>query len=146
MKLYSLLYISRSLVTAESGEMQAIAEASQRNNGARGITGFLYYDNAFFLQVLEGLREDVLELYAVIEKDPRHNSVRVLHAHSVESRAFGGWAMGLYDGELDGGLLGERFGPEVLTAASDVDAVELVRFLRDLSLGRSDVYELQSSG
>jgi hypothetical protein len=145
MQLYSLLYVSRSLIAADSEEMSAIARSSQRNNQTRGLTGFLYYDNAAFLQVLEGLEPDVRALFDVIAADRRHDSVRMLGFQPVSNRAFGGWSMGLYDGSKDGGLLAERFGPDLLSSARGIDVPEVMRFLRDLSLGRDDIYALPSA-
>lgn len=144
MQLISLVYVSRSLVPAGGEEMSAIAEASQRKNAMCGLTGFLYYDNEAFVQVLEGPDGEVRELYRVIESDPRHDRVTLLGETPIGQRAFGGWAMGLYDGAIEGGLLQRRFGPQLYDRARQMDVVEVMRFLRDLSVGRDDIYALPS--
>ncbi|MEO1318824.1 MAG: BLUF domain-containing protein, partial [Pseudomonadota bacterium] len=136
MQLYSLLYVSRSLVEADSIDMSEIAWKSQSNNAIRGVTGMLYYDNAAFLQVLEGPEAEVRTLFDTIAADPRHDSVRMMGFQAVDARTFGGWSMGLYDGRQEGGLLKERFGPDLLSSARGIDVPEVMRFLRDLSLGR----------
>ncbi|MEM7498983.1 MAG: BLUF domain-containing protein [Pseudomonadota bacterium] len=145
MQLYSLLYVSRSLVPADSAEMNDIARTSQTNNATRGITGLLYYDNAAFLQVLEGTDPDVRALFDRIAADDRHDNVRMLGFQPTQSRSFGGWSMGLYDGRYEGGLLRQRFGPDLLSTARGIDVPEVMRFLRDLTLGREDVYALPSA-
>ncbi|MEM8625541.1 MAG: BLUF domain-containing protein [Pseudomonadota bacterium] len=145
MQLYNLLYVSRSNVAADSPQMDAIARSSQRHNAVSGITGFLYYDNEAFLQALEGVESDVRGLFDVIAADDRHHSVRMLGFQPVANRVFGGWSMGLYDGSRDGGLLAERFGPDLLSTARGIDGPEVMRFLRDLSLGRNDIYALPSA-
>ncbi|MEM8597251.1 MAG: BLUF domain-containing protein [Pseudomonadota bacterium] len=145
MQLYSLLYVSRSRVAPDSADMDEIASASQRNNATRGITGFLYYDNEVFLQVLEGLEPDVRALYDAIAADTRHDRVHMLGFQPVHNRAFGGWSMGLYDGSMSGGLLRDRFGSDLLEHAQGIDTPEVMRFLRDLCLGREDVYTLPSA-
>lgn len=145
MQLYSLLYASRSLVAADSAEMDDIALKSQTNNAMRGITGMLYYDNSAFLQVLEGVEADVRALFDKIAADTRHDGVHMLGFQPVATRSFGGWSMGLYDGSQDGGLLREQFGPDLLSSARGIDVPEVMRFLRDLSLGREDVYALPSA-
>ncbi|MEM6488991.1 MAG: BLUF domain-containing protein [Pseudomonadota bacterium] len=144
MELTALIYVSRSLVGSRSPEMDAIAETSQRKNQQRGLTGFLYYDDETFVQALEGPENEVRGLYRMIERDSRHDNVHMLHAHALRNRAFGGWAMGLYDGSVDGGLLRERFGGALYSRAREMDVPELMRFLRDLSVGRQDVYALPS--
>lgn len=146
MDLFSLMYASRSLIDPEGSELSEIAETSQRKNGTRGLTGFLYYDNDIFLQVLEGPRDMVMSLYAAIERDSRHDRVHLLGKHPIEQRVFGGWAMGLYDGALDGGLIGQRFGPDILDRLQEIDEPEMMRFLRDLAVGRDDIYALPSHG
>ncbi|MEL6266605.1 MAG: BLUF domain-containing protein [Pseudomonadota bacterium] len=144
MELISLVYISRSLVGARSPEMDSIAATSQRKNQLCGLTGFLYYDNEAFLQVLEGPKTEVKDIYRSIASDSRHDKVQLLGAHPIENRAFGGWAMGLYDGSRDDGLLKEAFGANLFDRAQEMDLPEVMRFMRDLSVGRDDVYALPS--
>lgn len=144
MELVSLMYVSRSLVDPEGPAMDAIAASSQRNNAQRGLSGFLYYDNEAFVQVLEGPREATEQIYDVIAEDDRHDRVALLIKQPIPQRAFGGWTMGLYDGEIMGGLLQQRFGPALYDRAREMDVPEVMRFLRDLSVGRDDVYNLPS--
>lgn len=136
------MYTSHSLVDAGSPEILAIAETSLHRNGKCGVTGYLYFDNEVFLQVLEGLLPDIEMIYASILRDSRHEGVRTLLRQPIETRAFGEWAMGYYDGTIDGGLIGQVFGPDLPTRATEKMAPQLLRFLRDLSLGRADVYRL----
>ncbi|MEM6422540.1 MAG: BLUF domain-containing protein [Pseudomonadota bacterium] len=146
MEIFSLMYLSRSLVDPEGLEMREIALSSQRNNARRGLTGFLYYDCDTFLQVLEGPRAEVESVYDAIKRDSRHDRIHLIASHPILQRAFGGWSMGLYDGALDGGLLTERFGAGLIDRAQEADAPEMMRFLRDLSVGRDDIYALPSHG
>lgn len=145
MELVSLMYVSRSLVDPDGPEMDAIAAQSQRNNGRCGLSGFLYYDNEAFVQVLEGPREDVERIYETIESDPRHDRVSLLTRQPLRQRAFGGWSMGLYDGQIEGGLLQQRFGLGLYDRVRQADVSEIMRFLRDLSVGRDDIYTLPSA-
>lgn len=139
MKLYSLLYISRSLVNPGAGAPEQIARVSRRNNASCGVTGFLYHDADCFVQVLEGLFDDVNAIYAKIQKDPRHEVIRTLRHEQIETRAFGGWNMGMHDGTAEGGLLGKSFGADPLETVTHRDVPALMRFMRDLSIGRTGV-------
>jgi len=47
-----------------------------------------------FMQVLEGGRSAVNELYNQIVRDERHRDVVVLHYEEVAERRFAGWTMG----------------------------------------------------
>jgi hypothetical protein len=46
------------------------------------------------LQAIEGGRMPVSELYGVIQRDPRHKDVVLLHYQEIAERRFAGWTMG----------------------------------------------------
>ena len=69
-------------------------EQSRRNNPRQGITGILCCNSEQFIQVLEGGRDEVCELYNTIARDPRHLQVRILVYEEIAERRFGGWTMG----------------------------------------------------
>ena len=71
-----------------------ILEQSRRNNPARGITGLLCYVDDIFVQVLEGGRDAVCDLFATIVRDDRHQGVRILAYEEIGQRRFGHWNMG----------------------------------------------------
>ncbi|MEM1383946.1 MAG: BLUF domain-containing protein [Pseudomonadota bacterium] len=140
--MHRLLYVSRSAVLANSPELADIAKVSLSRNSSCGVTGYLYFDNETFVQVLEGMPEDVADIYHSIEQDNRHADLRLLGIDEVTNRVFGSWAMGFYDGSERGGLISEAFGDNIAKHATGRDIPELTRFLRDLSVGRQDVYVL----
>jgi len=74
--------------------IEAILEASRRHNPERGITGILCHSGQSFLQVLEGGRVQVNDLYNTICRDPRHEQVTLLHYEEVSERRFASWTMG----------------------------------------------------
>ena len=47
-----------------------------------------------FIQVLEGGRDEVCDLYHAIVRDPRHEHVRLLDYAEISERRFGNWTMG----------------------------------------------------
>lgn len=101
MKIYQLIYCSRSRIKGSSeevaAEIQDILEASRRNNTLERVTGALIYNGEAFAQVLEGPR-DALDLsYAKIRFDPRHSHVIELAAGYVEERQFCEWSMAYAD-------------------------------------------------
>ena len=91
--LVRLLYCSRA-VDASSEAVDAILRAAREHNPACGITGILCYGDGVFLQCIEGGRMQVSELFASIQKDPRHKEVALLHYEEIPERRFGGWSMG----------------------------------------------------
>ena len=95
--LVRLLYASRAAASLTTSVINAILEESRRNNPALGITGILCYSGDQFIQVLEGGRDEVCDLYNSIVRDPRHAQVRILSYEEIAERRFGGWTMGQVD-------------------------------------------------
>jgi len=92
--LVRLLYASRAAAPLKASVQDSILEQSRRHNPARGITGILCYSDDLFLQVLEGGRDEVCELYNTIARDERHREVRILSFEEIRERRFGHWTMG----------------------------------------------------
>jgi len=88
------LYASRAAVPLSPAIMDSILEQSRRNNPRLGITGMLCMSDDVFIQVLEGGRDEVCELYKTIISDNRHANVRLLVYEEITERRFGHWTMG----------------------------------------------------
>ena len=79
-----------------------LLQESIKKNKVHNITGMLLYVKGKFLnhrtgrfiQVLEGLEVDVLNVFEKIKTDPRHRNVTVLSRLSVSKRNFENWSMG----------------------------------------------------
>jgi hypothetical protein len=94
--LVRLLYASRA-VDAGPEIIENILGQSRQFNPSGGITGILCYGGGIFLQAIEGGRAAVSELYAHIQKDPRHKEVVLLHYQEISERRYSGWTMGQVD-------------------------------------------------
>ena len=92
--LVRLLYASNPAKQLDNGIVDSILETSRKNNPARGITGLLCFGEGLFMQVLEGGRDEVCELYNAIVRDARHANVRLLRYEEIPERRFGSWTMG----------------------------------------------------
>jgi hypothetical protein len=92
--LVHLLYASRASDTVTAQTIDSILHQSQARNPALGITGVLCHAGDVFMQVLEGGRTPVNELYNAIVRDPRHQKVMLLHYREVAERRFASWTMG----------------------------------------------------
>jgi hypothetical protein len=88
------LYASRARQPLMPATVDAIVEQSRRNNPARGITGLLCFVDDVFVQVLEGGRDPVCDLFTTIVRDERHQGVRLLAYEEIGERRFGHWNMG----------------------------------------------------
>ncbi len=92
--LVRLLYASRALQPVQPPTVDAILDIARSNNRENGITGILCYSDDLFVQVLEGCRDEVSELFVKIARDSRHHQVRLLHYEEIRERRFGAWNMG----------------------------------------------------
>lgn len=88
------LYASRPAKPLSASMLDAILEQSSKNNPKLGITGMLCFTNNVFVQVIEGGRDEVCELFNAIVRDERHLDVRILIYEEIAERRFGNWTMG----------------------------------------------------
>lgn len=88
------LYASRPAKPVQADLLDQILEQSRRNNPPRGITGLLCFTSDVFVQVIEGGRDEVCDLYNAIVCDSRHKGVRLLSYEEIAERRFPGWSMG----------------------------------------------------
>jgi hypothetical protein len=88
------LYASRAAAPITAQVLDEILDQSRRNNPNKGVTGLLCYSGDLFIQVLEGGRDEVCDLYNAIVRDVRHKNVRLLAYEEIGERRFGAWTMG----------------------------------------------------
>ncbi len=88
------LYASRAAVPLVAPVVDSILEQSRKNNPLQGITGMLCFIDDIYVQVLEGGRDEVCELFNAIVRDVRHHNVRMLIYEEISERRFGSWTMG----------------------------------------------------
>jgi hypothetical protein len=88
-----VVYASLAAGALPAREIERILEQARRGNQKRDITGFLLFDGAQFLQLLEGDKSDVSELFEIIRRDPRHRDVQPMLAQDGAHRCFSNWSM-----------------------------------------------------
>lgn len=96
---YSIAYFSKSTINGTRANIvqaiESILKIARSKNAELGITGALLYSGGYFSQVIEGPMDALEDLFEVIQNDPRHSDVRVLHFNPVETRCFSDWSMAL---------------------------------------------------
>lgn len=93
--IFHLLYVSEKSRAFADDDIDSIIGASQRNNQKLKITGILICNGNFFIQLLEGRKDQVMHAFNRISVDPRHFRVRTILTADSEKRLFPEWAMGL---------------------------------------------------
>ncbi|MDL2716731.1 MAG: BLUF domain-containing protein [Acidobacteriota bacterium] len=90
---FRLIYSSEAAPDLATPDLEGMLAESRIRNRARGITGVLVFVDGAFLQILEGEKDDVLDLMERIERDPRHRGIKVFHEEETDERAFPSWNM-----------------------------------------------------
>lgn len=98
-KIIQKVYYSISNTEINTNLINDILEHSRKSNSKKNITGCLLYHNNVFLQLLEGEKSTVENLFSVIKQDSRHTEVTEIYDEMVTNRIFPTWSMAFH--ELD---------------------------------------------
>ncbi len=137
---FRLIYKSRSRVPAADRETELgkIFSVARRKNTDKGITGALLLYDDWFAQTLEGDEGAVRNLFAVIEKDDRHDAVEVREEGVVDARVFARWSMAKVGehGEPDIPLIATKNGvAEAAARGSTPEQERVLAVMRDSTRG-----------
>jgi len=95
--MYELVYCSSAKPDLGSEDIAAILKTARDFNSKNNITGCLLYYKHEFIQILEGEREIIKDLFSRINMDSRHKDITVLAEGSKEKRVFDDWSMAFYE-------------------------------------------------
>lgn len=95
--MYRLVYVSAAVGSPTRADLLALLAKAREKNHRLGITGLLLFKDGDFIQLLEGERPAVREVFDAIQADPRHSGVIVLLEGEAEGRLFADWSMGFRD-------------------------------------------------
>ena len=137
MQTIRLIYASIAREDLSFAELMQIRTQAKAFNVAHRISGMLCYGNGTFLQLLEGKRKIVNEIYHRIVADPRHTRMELISCGPIHRREFTEWSMKMVS-------LEEPFSPQrraILSRYTDVPVFEpwmmtnkqAVGLLRDLA-------------
>ncbi|QBA63529.1 BLUF domain-containing protein [Muriicola soli] len=93
-KIFQLTYRSRASEGIGKEQIMEIVEEAAAFNSRFDITGCLVFDQGYFIQILEGEKETINELYKKITKDRRHFQFEILSKGEATDRLFKSWDMG----------------------------------------------------
>lgn len=91
------LIVYTSEFTRDSSEADAVLSdivgTAKKRNPSMGVTGLLFYHNRRFVQVIEGEKDSLEELIAILVKDNRHKNIERLVDQAIMKRGFREWNM-----------------------------------------------------
>ena len=94
---FQLAYVSTAAAPWARLQLLELLGRSRASNATNDVTGMLLYRGDRFLQLLEGERSCVTELYGRIAVDRRHQDVTTVLARRRLTRQFASWTMAFRD-------------------------------------------------
>ncbi len=95
--MYELTYCSSATSSLGAEDISGILEKARDFNSKNNITGCLLYHNHEFIQILEGEKETVLNLFTKIGQDHRHTNIVLLAEGNKKDRVFYNWSMAYHE-------------------------------------------------
>jgi hypothetical protein len=92
--LEQVIYISSATRLMSDDDLSLLLNQARKNNRYLNLTGMLLYCEGSFIQVLEGHKDTLENLFAKILRDPRHRNCQLLLRNPIETRLFEDWYMG----------------------------------------------------
>jgi hypothetical protein len=93
MLLHRIIYLSRAADNLSIDEVKQLWIKAKSNNKKINVTGILLYIDGDFLQILEGEKEIVENLFELIKIDKRHKSIIIVYNNTIEKSEFPNWSM-----------------------------------------------------
>ena len=96
-KIYQITYRSTAQNGISRKEISALLDIAKARNPELGVTGCLVFHKGEFIQIIEGVKKNVFDLYHKIEKDMRHKNVSFIWEGSCAERVFPDWNMAFHE-------------------------------------------------
>ena len=138
--LIRLIYSSKHAGDFQFHEALEIENIANKNNPLIGITGMLFCNSVGYLQVLEGPRVNVSNLFLKISRDTRHKEQMLISAQDIQKRMFGVWAMRIIESST-----AEENVIEFLKNKYNCSGYEEFPILNDVALSTMFLLDLQTA-
>ncbi len=94
------IYVSQAK-NIDVENIRTILNISHQRNIENGISGALIYGSGYFIQCLEGARDEVEALYKKIIIDNRHEHIELISKENIQERYFKDWHIALMNDSAD---------------------------------------------
>ncbi len=92
--MHRIIYLSSSVEYLNGKKIDLLLTQSRKKNLEKEITGVLLYIEGDFLQVIEGPKVAIIDLFESIKKDIRHKGIITIVNTTINKRYFPKWNMG----------------------------------------------------
>lgn len=92
--MFYLIYVSSASHLMSEDELLSLLQEARERNQELNVTGMLLYQDGTFMQILEGDKQTVLDLYDAIKMDDRHKGVITMLTADIQEGNFQDWSMG----------------------------------------------------
>lgn len=93
MPTHRLIYYSVATMPVSARMLADVIASSVRNNARLKVTGALFFNDPYFVQILEGQRRVISDLFFKIHSDNRHDQICLVEFKPVAQRGFETWVM-----------------------------------------------------
>lgn len=93
--MYRIIYLSSATTKFTNDELASLLRTSRKHNEVNNITGLLLYSDGNFLQIIEGEKKKLKQLfYEKICIDKRHKDIIKVFESKVDKRLYSNWSLG----------------------------------------------------
>ncbi|KAB7610297.1 hypothetical protein F9L33_13385 [Amylibacter sp. SFDW26] len=122
------IYQSKSRMRIKPHDIAQITAHSTPKNAQCGVTSYLYYDDWYYLHVLEGGAAQVAETMKRVASNKLHHSVKVRLMTRSSERGFEGWPFGsIAADDFELRRVMKNLGHKVLVDANVLDIMKILK-------------------
>ena len=92
--LIHIVYVSFSRNKLSEVELDELLSEIRPKNLTNDVTGLLLYNDEIFIQIIEGTRKVIDNLYENLQNDSRHINIVKILEENICQRSFPNWSMG----------------------------------------------------
>ena len=145
--MHLIAYHSKSLISTEvfDEELQKIYESCTRNNVISDVTGVLLHEGGYFVQLLEGTRDNLDAVMSRVTNDPRHTDIAIFVDEPIAQRQFPDWAMETFflsDTEILQASTLKNL-REIYSNSNKIESSKFILFLKEM-LDQIDVFNIRN--
>ncbi len=126
-----LIYVSQAN-HIDFNQTKAILDVSSKHNKDNQITGVLIYGQNYFIECLEGSKQQVKALYKRIILDQRHEHIELISKEEIQDRYFDDWNFSLMNKHIYDDMV-QRHSDNGLFNPYSMRPEHLIKILDELS-------------